>query len=69
MVAWDQVKHQHVLAAIGEYDRLGQEEFLEKYHRDSPSSRSLGKGRGFEDLPSVPFHVGQRGQRCPRSRS
>lgn len=32
MIAWDQVKHKHVLAALREYGRLGQEEFLETYH-------------------------------------
>jgi hypothetical protein len=32
MVAWNQLKPEHVLAAVGEYDRLGHEEFLEKYH-------------------------------------
>jgi hypothetical protein len=49
MVAWDQVKHQHVIAAIGEYDRLGQEEFLEKYHFGRARQYVLQySGRGYD---------------------
>src|SRR5690349_15390903 len=31
MVAWSAVKRQHVLAAIHEYDEVGQEAFLDRY--------------------------------------
>jgi hypothetical protein len=32
MVAWGQVGREHVLAAIHEYDRLGQADFLDTHH-------------------------------------
>ena len=49
MVAWDQVRREHVLAAIDEYDRLGQEEFLEKYHFGRARQYVLQHdGRGYD---------------------
>jgi hypothetical protein len=32
MVAWGQVRREHVLAAVREFDRLGQADFLDTYH-------------------------------------
>jgi hypothetical protein len=49
MIAWDRVSRSHVLAALREYDRLGQADFLNTYHFGPARQYVLQHGgRGYD---------------------
>jgi hypothetical protein len=53
-MAVEDIRKEHVLAAVAEYDRLGQEAFLEKYgFGRSRTARLLCNGRFYDSTPIV----------------